>query len=124
MKTTRLMLALFALIAFTAFANAQAGIATITENGAVQIDTEQPLQTAYAIDASNFDFQSEQEAIEFLADKQSKFVSYRPVFHNNVIMVYLQTKAKPEWTKSEWNAYLSQNKIKGKVATPAKQTSK
>ncbi len=124
MKHVRLMIAVCAFFAFTAYASAQTGNATLTTDGAVLVSTQEPLQSAYTLDASDFNFETEQEATTYFADKQSQLVSYRPVFHNNVIMVYLQTSTKPEWTNSDWNTYLAKNKIKGKASNPSQQLSK
>lgn len=124
MKNLRFIIAAFAFLVFTAYANAQTAKAILTEDGTVRVNNQEPLQSAYTLDASNFNFETEQEALAYFADRQSQYVSYRPVLQNNIIMVYLQTKTKPEWTKSDWNTYLAKNKIKGEVANPSQQLSK
>lgn len=117
-------MAVFAFLAFTAYANAQTAKAILSEDGAVLVNSQEPLQSAYTLDASNFNFETEQEAVAYFADRQTQYVSYRPVFHNNIVMVYLQIQAKPEWTKSDWNAYLAKNKLKGQASNTSKQLSK
>lgn len=123
MKNLRRLLVLLAILASTAYTNAQTGIATL-KDGAVTLNKEQPLQDTYILDASNFNFTTEQEAIAYFDTKNSEYVAYRPILHNNEIMVYLQIKAKPEWTKSDWNAYLAKNKIQGEKPQPTQQPAK
>lgn len=116
MKTLKLILVVCALLALTTQLNAQVSQATLTKNGAVLINAEEPLQSVYMLDASQFNFASDQQAIEYFAQKNSPHVSYRPVLHNNAVMVYLQLKTNPNWTKADWNAYFAENKIKGNMA--------
>ncbi|NEN24035.1 hypothetical protein G3O08_11045 [Cryomorpha ignava] len=124
MKTLRFILVVFAILASTAYSKAQPGNATLTEDGAVVVNTQEPLQSVYMLDASNFNFTSEQDAITYFAAKNSEYVSYRPVLQNNVIMVYLQVKTRPDWTKADWNAYFVENKIKSKISDPSQQLTK
>lgn len=124
MKTFRFILAVFAFVAFTASMNAQPSSATLTKDGAMVVNSDQPLQSVYALDASNFNFTSDQDAIAYFAKSNTEYVSYRPVLQNNVIMVYLQIKARPDWTKSDWNAYFAENKIKGQLSGPTQQLTK
>lgn len=124
MKTFRFILVVFALLASTAYSQAQPGSATLTKDGAIVLNSEQPLQSVYTLDASNFNFTSDQDAIAYFMKKNSEYVSYRPVLQNNVIMVYLQIKARPDWTKSDWHAYFAENKIKGQLSGPSQQLTK
>src|SRR5690606_22054811 len=112
MKTIRYISMVCAFVALTAQSNAQIAHATLTENGAVVINSQEPLQSVYMLDASGFNFTTDQQAITYFTERNSQLVSYRPVLQNNAIMIYLQLKTRPDWTKSDWNAYFSENKIK------------
>lgn len=124
MKTFRYILVVFAVLAFTIQSNAQTAQATMTHDGAVQINTQEPLQGVYILDASTFNFESDQDAISYFAEKNSEFVSYRPVLQNDAIMIYLQIKTRPDWTKSDWNAYFAENKILPSTPEPTHQLTK
>lgn len=124
MKTFRFILGVLAFLAFTTHSNAQPGNASVSNDGAVVINTQESLKSEYILDASNFGFTSENDAINYFKDKNSKYVSYRPVLQNDVIMVYLQIKAQPEWTKADWNAYLAENKIRAKILESSEQITK
>lgn len=109
MKSFKLLF-LSAFILLSASLYAQPGDATLSKSGAVILSADQPLNSVYAINAENFNFENSAEAIQYFSTVNTNDVFYRPVLDNNVVMMYLQLKNHPEWTKENWNAYLSQNK--------------
>lgn len=112
MKLTKLALMLCFAIGISTTALAQNAQATLSKSGAVVLPESETLKSAYEIDASLFNFESNEEAIDYLQSKNSKEVSYRPVLHNGIIMVYLQLKQNPDWTTAQWNAYFAENRIR------------
>lgn len=95
----------------TAFqATAQAGQAVLTKSGAVLLNDQQPLQEHYTLDASLFNFESDQQAIDYFKVINSNNVVYRPTLYNGKVNIYLQLKKQPTWTLSDWNAYLAEHK--------------
>lgn len=112
MRFTKLAALLVFIIGVSASVNAQEAVATLSKSGAVVLPESEPLKSAYEIDASEFNFESNETAIAFLQSKNNREVSYRPVLHNGVVMVYLQLKKHPEWTTAQWNAYLAENKVR------------
>lgn len=111
MKSIRFIMVLFATIAFSSIAFAQPGSATLNFSGAITLDTEQPLKSSYSIDASSFNFDSDQDAVNYFANKNSDFVSFRPSLQNDLIMIYLQLKKHPNWTIAQWNAHFEDHKL-------------
>jgi len=106
------LLTCFAIFAFGLQAFSQASEATVTEEGAVTLSEEEPLQTHYTISASQFDFESDQEAINYFNGINTEYVVYRPTLYNGKINIYPQLKKNPDWTVEDWNAYLSEHKVK------------
>jgi len=100
----------------------QTSEATLTDEGAVKLNEEQPLQSHYTINASQFEFESDQEALEYFASKSSNHVVYRINRSSGEINMYLQLKREPDWSLQDWNTYLTQNKIAQSESTH--QTSK
>jgi hypothetical protein len=99
----------FVLVAFCA--SAQTGQAALSKSGHIVLNADQALLSAYELDASSFNFQSSEEALAYFADKQTEMVTYRPVFQNNVVMIYLQIKRQPQWSLNDWNAYLKEHAV-------------
>lgn len=112
MKFTKLAALLVCIIGVSASVYAQEAVATLSKSGAVVLPESEPLKSAYQIDASQFNFESNESAIEHFMSKNNRDVSYRPVLHNGVVMVYLQLKEHPDWTTAQWNAYLAENKAR------------
>lgn len=112
MKFTKLAALLVLIIGVSASASAQEAVATLSKSGAVVLPESEPLKSAYQIDASLFNFESNESAIDFFQSKNNRDVSYRPVLHNDIVMVYLQLKQNPDWTIAQWNAYLAENKVR------------
>lgn len=107
----------FAFILFFTSLSAQPGNATVSKSGIVLLSADQPLNSVYAIDAETFHFTNSNEAIEYFKTLNTSNVAYRPVLENNVVMMYLQLKNHPEWTKENWAAYLSEHKVKNAEKT-------
>ncbi len=112
MRFTKFAALLVFIVGVSASAGAQNAVATIAKSGAVVLPESEPLKSAYQIDASSFNFETNEDAIEFFQTKNSTDVSYRPVLHNGIVMVYIQTKKHPEWTASQWNAYFAEHKVR------------
>ena len=89
---------------------AQTGQAVLTKSGAVLLNNDQPLQENYSLDASLFNFESDQQAIDYFKNINTNNVFYRPTLYNGKVQVYLQLKKQPTWTLADWNAYLSEHK--------------
>ncbi len=109
---------LFASILLTASLYAQPGDATVSKTGIVVLSADQPLNSVYAVDAEPFHFTNDSEAIQYFNTVNTSDVMYRPILQNNVVMMYLQLKNHPEWTKENWAAYLSENKAIKKDKNP------
>ncbi len=112
------ILVLAAFILFSASLYAQPGNATVSKSGSVLLSADQPLNSVYAIDAENFHFENSSDAIEYFKTVNTSDVVYRPILENNVVMMYLQVKKHPEWTKENWAAYLFNNKVMKKDNAP------
>lgn len=95
----------------------QTNEATVTKNGAVVLNEEQPLQSHYTISASQFDFESDQDAISYFNGINTDFVVYRPTLYNGKVNIYLQLKKQPDWTIEDWNDYLAEHKVKESETT-------
>ncbi len=111
MKSIRLTLVLCALFIFSTGLMAQSSQATIGKSGAVLLSDSTPLQEAYSLDASTFNFDNADEARVYFQAVNTNLVFYRPVLNNGVVMVYLQLTKEPNWTKEDWNTYLLSNKV-------------
>ncbi len=117
-------MALIAFLAMTTALSAQPGTSTLSKTGALILSTDQPLQSQYALDASNFNFATEQDAIDYFASKNSEFVSFRPSLQNDIILIYLQVKQRPNWTKEDWNAHFQEHKLKDNSVKASQQLTK
>lgn len=111
MKTIKLSLIVFAFTLFSASTYAQPGNADISISGNVVLSVDQPLQSSYELDAAPFNFSDDAEAIEYFKTVNSREVQFRPILQNDVVMMYLQLKLHPEWTKADWTTYLNDLKV-------------
>jgi len=121
MKKTLLLLC-FATFLISAQTFSQESEATVTKDGAVLLNEEEPLKSHYTISASKFDFESDQQAINYFNQINTDYVVYRPTLYNGKVNIYLQIKKQPDWTVEDWNNYLANHKVKNSE-TPH-QTSK
>lgn len=124
MKATIKMLLIAIAFAASGSAFAQISALSLTTEGALALDASQPIKSSYSIPAGTFNFATEQEAINFFAAKQSEEVTYRPVFQNGEVMVYLQINQHPNWTVADWNTYFATNKLRPATMTAPNQTTK
>lgn len=94
----------------SAYSFSQNAQATLRHDGSLKLDVDQPLTEAYEVDATQFNFYNLEEAIAYFKEVNTDLVIYRPVLHNDLVMVYLQLKKQPSWTIEDWNAYLEEHK--------------
>ncbi len=94
--------------------------ATISPEGKVVLPADQPHTDAYVIDISSYNFSTAEEVLEFLNADQSPHVAFRPLMDRNEVMVYLQTKQKPDWTTQKWNQHLQAAKLSEESQTQSK----
>lgn len=111
MKAIRLILSLGFVISMAAGAYAQTNLATIANSGAVLLSEEQPLQSSYDLDASEFNFEDIHAALDHFKNVNTDLVFYRPVPNNGIVKMYLQLNKQPNWTKEDWNNYLAEHKV-------------
>jgi hypothetical protein len=121
MKKALLILCLITIFTGTQ-AFSQTGEAVVTKAGAVLLNDEEPLQSHYTISASQFNFESDQQAINYFNGLNTEYVAYRPTLYNGKVNIYLQLKKQPDWTVEDWNAYLAEHKVRNSETTH--QTSK
>jgi hypothetical protein len=100
----------------------QTNEAIVTQNGAVLLNEQEPLQSHYTINADQFNFQSDQQAINYFNGINTEYVVYRPTLYNGKVNIYLQTKKQPDWTVEDWNTYLAEHKVRN--SQTSHQTSK
>lgn len=124
MKTLKQLIVLIAFLAMTTALSAQPGSATLSAKGALVLSSDQPLQSQYALDASNFNFTTNQDAIDYFASKNSEYVSFRPSLQNNIILIYLQVKQRPDWTKADWNAHFKEHLLKDNSVDASQELTK
>ncbi len=110
MKSFRLGMLVLLFIGVSAYSYSQNAQATISHDGSLKLDANQPLTEAYQVDANQFNFYNLEEALAYFKEVNTDLVIYRPVLHNDLIMVYLQLKKQPSWTIEDWNAYLEEHK--------------
>lgn len=124
MKTLKTLLIGCALILFSGMLYAQPANAGLSKSGKIVLNDDAPLSSVYAIDASSFNFDSEQEAISYFRNLNTDDVVFRPVLQNNVVMMYLQINKHPEWTKSQWMERLEDIDLLKKQQTPNQSLTK
>jgi hypothetical protein len=100
----------------------QTNEAIVTQNGAVLLNEQEPLQSYYTISADQFNFESDQQAISYFNGINTEYVVYRPTLYNGKVNIYLQVKKQPDWTVEDWNAYLAEHKVRN--SQTSHQTSK
>lgn len=91
--------------------SAQNPQATLNKAGHVKLPTEIPLNDAYEIDISGFDFADEMAAVDFFRSMSGQKHFYRPVVSQQVAILYLQRTQAPDWTVADWNAYLQSKSL-------------
>jgi hypothetical protein len=79
---------------------------SLLPTGVLQLPESASPSDAFKIDVSSLSFASEQEMIQFFNQKCGDNHIYRAIAHENAAILYLQTKRQPNWTQSDWNAYL------------------
>ena len=87
--------------------NASAQEATLSRTLEIKLDESLELQEHYIIDADEFGFESQQEALNYFKDVKADFVAIRPQIPQGKVHIYLQRKQKPNWDLDQWNSYLS-----------------
>ena len=112
MNSIRLTLTLCAFFIFSIGVMAQSSQLTITKSGAVKLNESDLLSSSYTLDASQFNFETTQDALDYFQPINTDLVFYRPILNNGIVMVYLQLTKEPTWTKADWNNYLASNKVR------------
>ena len=90
--------------------------AELTKTGIIQLSLNEPLSDSYEINISDLKFKSETEAVAFFSNYNGDGFFMRPVFHQNIAIVYLQLKENPDRSVAEWNAHFNEAMAK-KVLT-------
>lgn len=112
MKTIRLTLMLCAFFMLSLSTMAQSSQATITKSGAILLNDDEPLKESYTLDASQFNFDTTQEALDYFKEVKTDLVFYRPALQNGIVTIYLQLRKEPNWSIEDWNNYLASNKVR------------
>jgi hypothetical protein len=99
-------LLLFAGIFMSVEMMAQRPQATLNGNGVLQLPTNIALADSYEFSIASLNFQNEDQAIEFFRLKSHQEVSFRVNLSQQKAFVYLNKKAHPSWTLTEWNNIL------------------
>jgi len=106
----KLLYATFMLVfvsAFQSHSQAQELVqVSISPTGVLQLPVNASPNDAFKIDVSNLNFASEQEMIQYFNQKCGDNHIFRAVANENAAILHLQTKRQPNWTQSDWNAYL------------------
>jgi hypothetical protein len=106
----KLLYATFMLVFASAFQNnshAQEVIqASLSPVGVLQVPVNSSPNDVFKFDISHLNLQSEQEMIQYFSQKCGSNHIFRPLIDENAAILYLQTKRQPNWTQSDWNAYL------------------
>ncbi len=81
--------------------------AILNGNGVLQLPTNVALVDVYEFNIASFGFQNEAQAIEFFKSKSQEDFFFRPRLAEQKAFVYLNKKAHPSWTHTEWNNLLN-----------------
>jgi hypothetical protein len=85
---------------------AQKPQAILNGNGVLQLPTNVALADSYEFSIASLSFQNENQAMEYFRLKSQQDVSYRVNLSQQKAYVYLNKKAHPTWTLTEWNNVL------------------
>lgn len=81
--------------------------ALLSGNGLLQLPTNLALNDSYEFSTASFGFQNESQAVEYFRSKSSDEVFFRVKLSEQKAYVYLNKKAHPSWTLTEWNNLLN-----------------
>lgn len=81
--------------------------AILNSNGRLQLPTNLTLNDSYEFSTASFGFQNESQAVEYFKSKSNEEVFFRVKLSEQKAYVYLNKKAHPNWTLTEWNNLLN-----------------
>lgn len=87
--------------------NVSAQEATLSKTLEIRLDENSDLVEHYTMNADQFNFETQVQAMNYFKDVNADFVAIRPMVEQGVVHLYLQRKKKPEWDIEDWNNYLS-----------------
>jgi len=90
---------------------AQLNEVKVNDKGSIVLDENSELNSHYTLNLSEFEFDSDQKAIEYFNGLNTEYVIYRPTLYQGTVQIYLQLKKKPDWTLADWNEYFEKHKM-------------
>lgn len=108
LKIIRLFLTLgFVCLVLFAFTNKEIGIATISQNRCISLNTDSIVYDAYSIDISNLGFNSKIDTEKYFGFISSNLIRFEVDYsHKKAIMFLLKHNLKKKtWEKSDWDNY-------------------
>jgi len=91
-------------------------LATLTEEGILQLPVGEPVAEKYVFDLSALDFESSEEMVEFLSTKSGDSYLVRAIPHLGQGILMLNCNSKENWTCTEWNSHLSNQGLQLPIA--------
>lgn len=82
-------------------------MATLTEDGILQLPVGEPIVEKYIFDLSAMEFESTEEMVEFLSTKSGDSYLVRAIPHLGQGILMLNCNSKENWTCTEWNSHLA-----------------
>ena len=79
----------------------------LQEDGTFQIPPTE-LKEAYNLDIASLNFESFEAALEYLTQKNTDLIMFRPNRDGTEATVFLQLGKKPQWTVNQWNNAISE----------------
>lgn len=114
MKKMIRIVPVFCLLAFffisgTASAQTAATKAKFDGNMVISVDPSAALVKDYEVDFSGMAFKDEDAAKTFFRSMTDNLVNCDVNYETKIATLHLHTQYQPDWTVSEWNAYLAKN---------------
>lgn len=99
------MLGIFLALA-TSKAEAQTTAAQLSEEGILQLPTNQAVKSTYIVDLSALSFNGEEEMKSFFETRSTDLITYRVMAADAKAVLMIHRPKRPEWTVIDWNTYL------------------
>jgi hypothetical protein len=77
------------------------------EDGTFRIPPTE-LKEVYTLDITSLNFESFDSAVNYLSQKNTDLILFRPNGDGTEATVFLQLSKKPQWTVSDWNGAISE----------------
>lgn len=91
---------------FASTTQAQATMAALSQEGILQLPTNEAVKSTYMIDISGLTFSGEEEMKSFFESRSNDLITYRIMASEAKAIVMIHRPKRPEWNIINWNSYL------------------